>query len=82
MEYRTHLAPEAGRQIASLPASVRHALIQKLAEIVRDPYDLAHSDPLETQDHRRAVFADIGLVQFQVWSELAVVIVRRVLWAG
>ncbi|TDD68528.1 type II toxin-antitoxin system RelE family toxin [Actinomadura rubrisoli] len=82
MIYRLELSLRVLHQLAGLSAEVRDALAETFAEVVEDPHNPTTSDPTPTEGVRQATFDGVGIVEFQIWDDLLVVIALDLIWAG
>ncbi|GAA4620800.1 hypothetical protein GCM10023196_006200 [Actinoallomurus vinaceus] len=82
MAFRVQLTPQAIRQIAGLPESAAKALRLTLVDVLQDPYEPMITASADAPGFREAVFGGFGIVEFQPWDDLGVVIIHYVMWAG
>jgi hypothetical protein len=80
--FRIQLTPVAVRQIASLPESAAKALRLTLVDVLQDPYEPGITASTDAPGFREAVFGGLGIVEFQPWDDLGVLIIHSVTWAG
>lgn len=83
MAYRIELTPDASRQIHSLPFDAQDALLATLTRVLADPFDPLRTRPSDAPGFRTALFdGGFGVVEFQPWEDLGVVVLHHITWAG
>lgn len=69
-------------QLAGLPPEAHDALREKLIDVSMVPDDPVASDPTEVPGRRWALLGGNGFVEFQIWDDLATIVVLDVTWVG
>jgi hypothetical protein len=81
--YRIELTPTAAQQIHSLPFEAQNALLEALTWVLTDPFDPFRTRPSDAPGFRTTTFdRGLGIVEFQPWDDLSVVVLHHVTWAG
>jgi hypothetical protein len=84
MTFQAWLEPAAARQVHNLPSEALDELVQLMARICDDPYDVMLSLPVHPDQpaERMAEIGDRGFAEFRIDEHAGLVRIYAVAWIG
>lgn len=83
MSYRVQFEGQALVQLKGLPQVIFDALVERITDLVREPWDADLMTPGGDPAYRQALFGHgYGLLSFQVDEDAEVIAIFDVTWIG
>jgi hypothetical protein len=83
MTYRPQFEGQALVQLNGLPPVAFDALLERVIDLLREPWDAAVIPPADDPAYRRTVFGSgYGLLSFRVDEADELIAIFDILWAG